>query len=255
MQGSDTLPSLPGLDVVRGPHSGVARALDAARAGAYHHAMPDHPTPQLIDRERALRIVRRLVDVAARRGEPFGSPVVLVGGTAMAALGLRAQSLDVQLNMPIVPDESVREVEAELATELGPAFKLDVTPGENVWGSILLRDIEQSPEIERFETSGHLVIVRALSVEDLFLLKLAADRSRDRADLPLLASRTTAERLVERFNRIQAWHGDRSAVMGFADALVTSLVTLHGASASAVIDQLALSPTIVRALREAHHAG
>lgn len=211
----------------------------------------DAPEQQLIDLDQALVIVRRLVHVAEERGEPLGTPIVLVGGTAMAAHGLRAQSLDVDLYTSRVPDEAVRAVEQEVAARLGPSFKLDVTPGENLWGAILVRDIADSPEVERVRTLRGEYVVRVLRVEDLFLLKLAADRDKDRQDLPLLAAVTEVDGLVRRFNQLQAWHGDRSAVMGFADALLAALVRFHGADPATVIDELAVGPTTREALRDA----
>lgn len=211
----------------------------------------DTPTVRLIDRDQALGIVRRLVQAAEEVGESLGSPIVLVDDTALVAHGLRAHCLDVCLFAPEVADESVRSAEQEVAARIGPSFKLDVTPGENLWGSILVRDIEESPDVERIRTPRGEYVVRALRVEDLFLLKIAADRDKDRADLPALAAVTDTGSLIRRFNQLQAWHGDRSAVMGFADALVAALVRLHGADPATIIDQLAVTPTTREALRDA----
>ncbi len=46
----------------------------------------------LIDYHDALKVIHRLVDVAEQRHEPFEDPIVMVGGTAMAAHQLRRLS-------------------------------------------------------------------------------------------------------------------------------------------------------------------
>jgi hypothetical protein len=69
--------------------------------------------------------------------------------------------------------------------------------------------------------------LRALRIEDLFLLKLASGRTRDLDDLDLLA-------LVK-------WHGDRHAILGFADALVVQLRRLFGCDPVASIARLEIT--------------
>ena len=97
--------------------------------------------------DEALAAIRRLASVAAAHGDPLGSPIVLVGGTAMAAWSVRERSNDVDLYTPHVPAAIVEAVEEELRAIHGPAFRLDVTAGENLWGSILVRDIAASPSL------------------------------------------------------------------------------------------------------------
>jgi hypothetical protein len=109
-----------------------------------------------------------------------------------------------------------------------------VTTGENVWGTILVRDIATSPLLG---TIAGLEL-RALRIEDLFLLKLASGRARDLSDLELLAQRTTADALVDRWNQLIKWHGDRHAVLGFADALVVQLEQRYGSDPVAIIARL-----------------
>jgi predicted nucleotidyltransferase len=174
---------------------------------------------KLLSYDDALAVIARLVDVARSRGETLRSPIVLVGGTALAGWQIRAYSRDVDLYMPEISAVAVELVEQELRKRYGPGFRLDVTTGENVWGTILVRDIATSPVLGTI--SG--LELRALRIEDLFLLKLAAGRTRDLEDLALLAPRTTAEALVDRWNQLIKWHGDRNAILGFADALVVQL--------------------------------
>jgi len=206
----------------------------------------------LLGFDDALEVIRRLVEVSEQRGQPFGAPIVLVGGSAMAARALRAFSEDVDLWTPQFSDEVVHDVERELRATWGPMVKLDVTSTENLWGPILLRDIAASPIVAHLDSQHGPVEVRALAIEDLFLLKLSAARTKDLDDLPLLAPRTSAERLIERFNQLVAWHGDRGAILGFADALMTRLVRDFGADASVCISQMRLSPHLLEALRESH---
>jgi hypothetical protein len=111
-------------------------------------------------------------------------------------------------------------------------FRLDVTTGENVWGSILVRDIGSSPVLGTIDD----LELRALRIEDLFLLKLASGRTRDLDDLELIAPRTTA--LVDRWNQLVKWHGDRHAILGFADALVDQLQQRFGCDPVAIIARL-----------------
>jgi hypothetical protein len=80
--------------------------------------------------------------------------------------------------------------------------------------------------------------LRALRIEDLFLRKLASGRTRDLDDLELIAPRTTADALVVRWNQLVRWHGDRHAILGFADALVDQLRQRFGSDPVAVIARL-----------------
>jgi hypothetical protein len=192
----------------------------------------------LLSYDDALAVIRRLVEVAASRGEALGSPIVLLGGTAMAAWRIRDHSNDVDLYVPEVPAESVEAVEKELRGVYGEGFRLDVTSGENVWGSILVRDIASSPSLG---VIGDRIELRALRVEDLFLLKLASGRARDLDDLDLLAACTSADALVSRWNELVKWHGDRHAILGFADALVMHLVRLYRCDAAEIIGRLAVT--------------
>jgi hypothetical protein len=124
-----------------------------------------------------------------------------------------------------------------------------VTSGENVWGSILVRDIGESPVVGTLD--GQLEI-RALKPEDLFLLKLASGRARDLADLDLIASRTGADALIDRWNQFVRWHGDRHAILGFADALLVHLKRLFGSEPRDIIHRLAVTDAQKQLLNESH---
>ena len=162
---------------------------------------------------------------------------MLVGGTALAAWQIRAYSRDVDIYMPEISAETVEIVEQELRARHGASFRLDVTCGENVWGPILVRDIASSPMLGMIAD----LELRALRIEDLFLLKLASGRARDLLDLELLAPRTTMDALVVRWNQLIKWHGERHAILGFADALVVQLQRLFGCNPEASIARLAIT--------------
>jgi hypothetical protein len=151
--------------------------------------------------------------------------------------------------MPEISPDAVEIVELEFRSRYGQRFRLDVTTGENVWGSILVRDIGSSPMLGKVAD----LELRALRIEDLFLLKLASGRTRDLEDLALIAVRTTADALVARWNQLVQWHGDRHAVLGFADALVVQLRHLFGADPGTIIGRLALTAGQRELLLESHH--
>jgi len=201
---------------------------------------------RLLDFADVLDVLTCLVSHADASGEGIGEPIVLVGGSAMAALGLRAQSVDVDLYVSRASADLVEEVEHELRRRYGAAFRLDVTAVENLWGPLVLRDVGDSPVVARVASAARTYVVRALRAEDLFLLKLLADRSKDRTDLPLLAAATSVDALIARFGVLAGWLGDRGALAGFADALVASLDRLYGAPARDVIARIAV-PRSVRA--------
>jgi hypothetical protein len=60
----------------------------------------------------------------------------------------------------------------------------------------------------------------------------------DLDDLELIAPRTTADALVDRWNQLVKWHGDRHAILGFADALVDQLQQRFGCDPVAIIARL-----------------
>lgn len=204
---------------------------------------------KLLSYDDALAVVARLVDVARSRGETLRSPIVLVGGTALAGWQIRAHSHDVDLYMPEISADAVEIVEQEFRARHGPSFRLGVTTGENVWGSILVRDIASSPVLGAIAD----LELRVLRIEDLFLLKLASGRTRDIDDLDLLAPRTTADALVERWNQLIKWHGDRHAILGFADALVVQLRRLFGCDPIATIARLEITAGQRGLLLDSYH--
>lgn len=145
----------------------------------------------------------------------------------------------------------VHEVELELRARHGDRFRLDATSGENLWGPILVRDIGDSPEVAALTTPSGRYALRALSVEDLFLVKLAAGRSKDLDDLPLLAPHTSPAPLASRFNQLLKWHGDRGAILGYADAFVRALTDLYDVDPAALIADIDAADYVTRELTDA----
>lgn len=177
--------------------------------------------------------------------------VVAVGGTALAAHGIRPLSSDVDYFSPVIDEDLVHEVEHELKDTFGRNFKIDATPGENLWGPIIFRDIADSEQKTSLEVEGHTIPVRVLSVEDLVLVKLVADRQKDREDLPLLAKRTSPADLIPRFNKVIAWHGDRSSAISFADGFVGFLSREFGYDEDHAIRELNVPKFVKTMLLEA----
>ena len=204
--------------------------------------------------EDALAVISRLIQKSRAAGELIDNVIVMVGGTALAAHGVRALSHDIDLFVKTFSEDTVFELEHELKQVHGETFRLDVTATENLWGFILVRDIdENSPVFRNITIDGQAFTIRMLSIETLFLLKLSADRQKDHDDLPLLASRTSPDALIKRFNVISKWHGNRPALAGYADEFVRRLTTFYAVSAHDVIRQLQLPRFIEDMLWESYY--
>lgn len=177
--------------------------------------------------------------------------VVVVGGTAMAAHGVRLLSTDVDYYSPKIDEDIVYAVEAEMKANFGRKFKIDATPGENIWGPILFRDINDAVQITEISLGSLKVPVKALSPYDLVLVKLAADRAKDRDDLPLLAPQVEPGALIERFNTVIAWHSDRGATMAYTDRFLDFIEKHLNVDAIATIDDLSIPEYVKEMVREA----
>ncbi len=207
--------------------------------------------PGLLDWDDAQEAIRLLLERSEDSGYPVQEPLVVLGGTAMAALRIREVSWDVDVFVGDVSAQVVHEVELELRGSHGERFRLDATSGENLWGSILVRDIGDSPQVATLTTPSGQYVLRALSVEDLFLVKLAAGRSKDLDDLPLLAPHTSPAPLVARFNQLLRWHGDRGAILGYADSFVRTVTELYDVDAASLIDDIDAAAYVTRELTDA----
>lgn len=100
----------------------------------------------LVNFEQALACIKEVMERhVLKHGEapPF---IVAVGGTALAAHGIRPLSKDVDYYSPNIDEDVVHQVEQEMKSVYGREFKIDATPGENIWGPIIFRDIAESGE-------------------------------------------------------------------------------------------------------------
>ena len=204
----------------------------------------------LINYQNAEKVIRRLLEAAENLHAPFEEPIVMLGGTAMAAHNLRQLSQDVDLYARDFSDDVVYQVEQEFKRQFGADFKIDVTSGENIWGDILLRDIGQSEPDMVIHSGNRDITIRKLGPEDLFLLKLDTGREKDRDDLFILYEKTNSSKLIERFNVIWKWHGNRDAVLGYADSFVTILSQLGSDRPLDVIARLKLPEYMLKLLYE-----
>ena len=214
----------------------------------------------VIDYAQTLQVVQELLERHDRAGLLTRDPgVVLVGGNALMAHQIRMASGDVDLYFPHYSADIVREVEREGQTTYGADFRLDVTATENLWGMVLIRDIdEDSVDVQKGVIPTHKNWhLKALSLETLFLIKLDAGREKDLGDLPLIAAKTTAERICRRFGVLVPWHGTPQAVPGYADRLVQKLHTLYGIPESEVVAHIrpALPRFIGAMLEEIYGSG
>ncbi len=204
----------------------------------------------LIDYEKAVAVIRRLLEVAEQSGASFKEPIVMVGGTAMAAHRLRKMSYDVDIFAADYPDEVINMVEQEFRLQFGHDFKIDITSVENIWGHIMLRDIKDSESDMELNIGDRSVTVRKLGLTDLFLLKLDSVREKDQDDLPLLFEKINVDDLISRFNTVWKWHSDRDAVLGLADSFINILKQLGDIDPRMVIGKLELPKNMLSMLSE-----
>lgn len=205
----------------------------------------------MIDFAQALECIKKVVQAHVDKHGDAPPFIVLVEGTAMAARGIRLTSTDVDYYSPIVDEDVIHVVESEMKARFGREFKIDATPGENLWGPILFRDIADSGQVTSVSVGRAEVPIMALSGEDLVLVKIAADRQKDRDDLGLLAPAVEIDALVARFNIVIRWHGDRSAILGFADRFLDFLHRYKRVSGAEIIAALAIPEYVKEMLAEA----
>ncbi|MGK9453192.1 hypothetical protein ACSSZE_18370 [Acidithiobacillus caldus] len=190
-----------------------------------------------VDWGKTKEILRDLLD--AHKGVKSGGQVVLVGGSAMLAMDIRLSSGDIDIFSPEIDPDLTLDIEKKYQGSLGESFRIDHTPTENIWGSILIRDIlENSPVIERIQTESGYWTVRCLSPETLFLVKMESGRAKDEEDLELIAKSTSPERLCARFCEVVRWVPDRNAVVGFSDRLVSHVQSLFDVSPESTISAI-----------------
>jgi hypothetical protein len=179
---------------------------------------------------------------------------VTVGGTALAALRIRERSDAVDLYMSEIDDTAIDTVTKKYRAQYGFNFKIDATPGNTIWGSFAIDDIDQSPTVATIEIGDVAVRIRALTPETLYLIKVAADRPKDRIDVPLIASKCSYESLLPRALQLFPWYGDRSAFPEYIERLARSMARDFGRTIDSVYADFKLSEVVLVKAREIHAA-
>lgn len=199
----------------------------------------------------------QIVDDIIRQHEHIkglrGGQIILVGGSAMLAHSVRISSGDVDIFSPDLDADIVLDLESDLQKKFGEDFRIDLTPTENLWGNLLIRDIAvRSPMLRRVETPTSCWDIKALDVETLFLVKLEAGRKKDMEDLVSISSKTSPELLADRFREMVKWHGLPDAIIGYADRFVEKMHQLYAEDPTRTIKKIepSLSKRVTGMLRQ-----
>lgn len=202
----------------------------------------------------ALEMLGTLLAKQLERTGRVPGAVVTLGGTALAAHSIRAQSDDVDVYLSEVDDEAVAQTEVVGRKRFGERFKIDATPVNTIWGEIAIRDIEASPSFATLQVGPYAIQVRALSVETLYIVKVAADRAKDRDDVPIIGQRTGYEAVVERARQLLPSYSDRKAFPGFAERLARCIARDFGRPLADVDATLDFADTVREKVAEARRA-
>ena len=171
--------------------------------------------------------------------------IVAVGGTALAAHGIRPASFDVDLYVPEVDDDIVDILGERGRKQFGSQFRFDVTPVNTIWGYMAIRDIEASPAFRQLQVGTRSVTVRALSLETSYVLKAAAGRTKDLDDLPVIAPHVSLAAVLQRANETLGWFGDRTRLPEYVETLSRVLARDFGQGVDEIDAALSL-PDVVR---------
>ncbi len=198
----------------------------------------------------ALDVIRDLLHEQFRLTGRLPKTIVTVGGTALAAQRIRERSDDVDLYMSEMEDAAVAAVQDKYRRKHGHSFKIDATPVNTLWGDIAVNDIDQSPTIATLDVDGHAVEIRALSAETMYLLKVAAYRTKDIPDLPLIAARCSSQSLLARAKQVFPWYADRSAFPEYAERLARCIARDFNMRLEAVEAVFALPDVVTKRVQE-----
>jgi hypothetical protein len=158
-----------------------------------------------LDEDDVCELVHRLLQRAHSCGDVSPKEaVVLVGGAALCLNGIRESSGDIDLYGPRKLRDHARVLEAQLRSQYGPHFAIDVTSEPNIWGRLKVPEIDRSRELKTIHVGHQVYALRALDPETLFVIKNEAGREKDIFDLELIARHTTAEAIIERWTEIMA---------------------------------------------------
>jgi hypothetical protein len=203
-----------------------------------------------LDLKDALKVIQDLLREQLRISGRLPETVVTVGGTALAALLIRERSSDVDLYMSEIDDTAIATVTKKYRARYGFGFKIDATPGNTLWGDFAINDIDQSPTVTTIQIDKYKVSIRALSPETLYLIKVAADRAKDRPDVPLIALKCSYDSLLQRALRLFPWYGDRSAFPEYVERLARAVARDFGRPTESVYADFKLSEVVLAKVRE-----
>jgi hypothetical protein len=206
--------------------------------------------PEHLALDDALDVIRDLLGEQFRLTGRLPKTVVTIGGTALAARRIRERSDDVDLYMSEMEDAAVLSVQDMYRRKHGPAFKIDATPVNTLWGDIAVNDIDESPTVTTLEVQGHVVEIRALSAETMYLLKAAAYRPKDIPDLPLIAAKCSSQSLIARAKQMFPWYADRGAFPQYAERLARCVARDFGMRVETVDGLFGLSDAVSGKVKE-----
>jgi hypothetical protein len=210
--------------------------------------------PTKLDLAAALEVIEDLLREQLKTSGRIPETIVTVGGTALAALRIREGSDDVDLYMSEIDDTAIHTVTEKYRARYGFDFKIDATPGNTIWGSFAIEDIDQSPTVATIQIGDVAVRIRTLTPETLYLIKVAADRPKDRIDVPLIASKCSYESLLPRALQLFPWYGDRSAFPEYVERLARSMARDFGRTIDTVYADFKLPEVVLTKAREIHVA-
>lgn len=152
--------------------------------------------------KEAIEVIRDLLREYLKRTGKLPETIVAVGETALAILRIRERSDDLDLYLSEVDDGAVDATVNRYRAKYGAQFKIDVTPANTLCGAFAVKDIEESPVTESIEIEGRSIQIRVLSPETMYLIKVAADRPKDRDDVPLIGKHCDYAALIARAKRL-----------------------------------------------------
>jgi len=91
---------------------------------------------------------------------------------------------------------------------------------------------------------------RQIPFEEPIVMVGGTGREKDQDDLFALYERTDVDALIDRFNVIWKWHGNRDAVLGYADRFVAALCQFADVPPLDVIARLTLPAYVLKLLYE-----
>lgn len=188
-----------------------------------------------------------VAEICRRHQERHGhmpQTIVTVGGTALAAHGVRILSEDVDLYLEDIDDDIIRDVENTYVEKFGETFKIDATLARSIWGRFELMDIASSPIKWTIPVGEIDLEIRALDLVTLYCIKAVADREKDRDDRKELSKRVNLEPLLVRATTLCKWIGDRPKIPETILLLSSWISRDFGMTEDDVIERLAASERV-----------